>query len=52
MAAIGFIVFAVAAIFIGLLADTQRQHFGVFSGNLLLGAEVAVLVVIGLAASL
>jgi hypothetical protein len=52
MAAIGFIAFAVAAIFIGLLADAQRQHFGAFSGNLLLGAEVAVLMVVGLAASL
>ncbi len=52
MAAIGFIVFAVAAIFLGLLADAQRQHFGVFSGNLLLGIEVTVLVVVALAASL
>lgn len=51
MAAIGFIVFAVAAIFLGLLADAQRQHFGVFSGNLLLGTEVSVLVIVGLAAS-
>ena len=51
MAAIGFIVFAVAAIFLGSLADAQRQHFGVFSGNILLSAEIAVLVAIGLAAS-
>lgn len=51
MATTGFIAFVVAAIFLGLLADAQRQHFGVFSGNLLLGAEVAVLVVAGLAAS-
>lgn len=51
MAVIGFIAFAVAAIFFALLADAQRQHFGVFSGNLLLGAEVAVLVVGTLATS-
>jgi len=52
MAAIGFIAFAVAAVFLGLLADAQRQHFGVLSGNLLLDAEVAVLVISGLAVSL
>ena len=52
MATIGLIAFTVAAIFLGLITDAQRQYFGVFSGNLLLGAEVAVLVVTGLAASL
>lgn len=54
MAAIGFIVLNVIGIFIvflGFLADAQRQQFGVISGNLLLSTEVAVLVIAGLAAS-
>ncbi len=52
MAVVGFIAFSVIAIFIALLADAQRQHFGVFSGNLLFGAEITLLVVVAVAAFL
>ena len=48
---IGFIVFAVAVLLLVLLPEAQREYFGVFSGNFLLGAEVAELVVVGLAVS-
>lgn len=48
MPAIGLAALIGITIFIGLLAEAQRQYFGVFSGNLLLGLEVVLLAVAGL----
>ncbi len=47
----GLIAFSAVAIFLALLADAQRQHFGVFSGNLILGVEMAIVSVSALSIS-